>query len=76
MKFFLSFVGVLVAILVLVRFFPSAPINPVLPVQQGQKEVNGHDAEVPKGSGDESKDDEPAPGSTRASAHGAFLVPA
>ena len=49
MKFLLSFVGVLVAILLLLKFVPSAPINPVLPVPQGQKEVNGHDAEVPKG---------------------------
>ena len=58
MKFFLAFAGVLVAILLFIRFVPSAPINPVLPVQQGQKEVNGHDSEVPKGSG--SKSDEEA----------------
>ena len=48
MKFFLSFVGVLVAILLLIRFMPTAPINPVLPIGP-QKEVNGHNAEVPAG---------------------------
>ncbi|GAC1374853.1 MAG: hypothetical protein NVS3B25_02690 [Hymenobacter sp.] len=48
MKFLLSFFGVLVAILLLLRFMPTAPINPVLPVGP-QKEVNGHDAAVPKG---------------------------
>ena len=48
MKYLLSFVAVLAAILLLVRFVPTAPINPVLPVGP-QKEVNGHDAEVPKG---------------------------
>ncbi|MBD2721138.1 DUF4920 domain-containing protein [Hymenobacter armeniacus] len=53
MKFFLSFVAVLVAILLYIRFVPSAPINPVLPVEQGQEEVNGHNSEVPKGSGEE-----------------------
>lgn len=58
MKYFLSFAGVLVAILLLVRFVPSAPINPVLPVQQGQKEVNGHDADVPKGTGNEMNEEE------------------
>ena len=51
MKFFLSFVVVLVLILAYFRLFPSAPINPVLPVEQGQEEVNGHNAEVPKGAG-------------------------
>ena len=51
MKFLLSFVVVLVLILAYFRFFPSAPINPVLPVEQGQQEVNGHNADVPKGSG-------------------------
>ncbi|UOQ95865.1 DUF4920 domain-containing protein [Hymenobacter sp. 5317J-9] len=58
MKFFLSFVAVLVAILVFIRFVPSAPINPVLPVEQGQEEVNGHNAEVPKGSGEEEEGEE------------------
>ena len=48
MKYLLSFVGVLVLILLLVRFVPTAPINPVLPVGP-QKEVNGHNAEVPHG---------------------------
>ena len=48
MKYLLSFVAVLAAILLLVRFVPTAPINPVLPVGP-QKEVNGHDAEVPNG---------------------------
>ena len=49
MKYFLAFAGVLVAILLFVLFVPSAPINPVLPIESGQKEVNGHNAEVPKG---------------------------
>ncbi|MDO7845695.1 DUF4920 domain-containing protein [Hymenobacter sp. M29] len=49
MKFLISFAVVLVLILAYFRFFPSAPINPVLPVPQGQEEVNGHNAEVPKG---------------------------
>lgn len=48
MKYLLSFVGVLIAILLFIRFVPSAPINPVLPVGP-QKEVNGHNAEVPPG---------------------------
>jgi hypothetical protein len=48
MKFILSFFGVLVAILLLVRFVPTAPINPVLPIGP-QKEVNGHNADVPPG---------------------------
>jgi len=66
MKFILAFCGVLIAILLYIRFVPSAPINPVLPVQQGQKEVQGHDADVPKGptsqSGaeEEGESDEPA----------------
>ena len=51
MKFLLSFAVVLVLILAYFRLFPSAPINPVLPVEQGQQEVNGHNADVPKGSG-------------------------
>ena len=51
MKFLLSFAIVLILILAYFRFFPSAPINPVLPVEQGQQEVNGHNANVPKGSG-------------------------
>ncbi|MCI1187421.1 DUF4920 domain-containing protein [Hymenobacter sp. DH14] len=51
MKFLLSFVVVLVLILAYFRLFPSAPINPVLPVEQGQQEVNGHNADVPKGAG-------------------------
>ena len=49
MKYFLAFAGVLVAILLFIRFVPSAPINPVLPIESGQKEVNGHNADVPKG---------------------------
>jgi len=48
MKYLLSFVGVLAAILLYVRFVPSAPINPVLPIGP-QKEVNGHGADVPPG---------------------------
>ena len=51
MKFFISFVIVLVLILAYFRLFPSAPINPVLPIEQGQQEVNGHNADVPKGAG-------------------------
>jgi hypothetical protein len=57
MKFFLSFVGVLVAILLFIRFVPSAPINPVLPTEQGQEEVNGHNSEVPKGSGEATEEE-------------------
>lgn len=49
MKFLISFAVVLVLILAYFRLFPSAPINPVLPVPQGQEEVNGHNSEVPKG---------------------------
>ncbi|MFD2720252.1 DUF4920 domain-containing protein [Hymenobacter monticola] len=49
MKFLISFAVVLVLILAYFRLFPSAPINPVLPVPQGQQEVNGHNADVPKG---------------------------
>ncbi len=49
MKFFLSFLVVLAAILLFERFFPaSAPINPVLPVGP-QSEVHGHGADVPVG---------------------------
>ena len=51
MKYLLSFVVVLVLILAYFRLFPSAPINPVLPIPQGQEEVNGHNADVPKGAG-------------------------
>ncbi|WP_201982278.1 DUF4920 domain-containing protein [Hymenobacter rubidus] len=58
MKFLLSFAAVLIAILVVLRFFPSAPINPVLPVPQGQNEVNGHDSDVPKGTGGEANEEE------------------
>ena len=58
MKFFLSFVAVLVVILLYFRFVPSAPINPVLPVPQGQEEVNGHNSEVPKGATDDEAEPE------------------
>ncbi|WP_460503842.1 hypothetical protein, partial [Hymenobacter agri] len=51
MKFLLSFAVVLILILAYFRLFPSAPINPVLPVEPGQEEVNGHNADVPKGAG-------------------------
>jgi Domain of unknown function (DUF4920) len=51
MKYLLSFAVVLVLILAYFRLFPSAPINPILPVEQGQQEVNGHNADVPKGAG-------------------------
>lgn len=72
MKFFLSFAGVLVAILLLVRFVPTAPINPVLPIGP-QKEVNGHNANVPNGASGEAdenkeeneKESEETPGNTR-----------
>ena len=49
MKFFISFVAALAAILLFERFYPAAPINPVLPIPQGQREVNGHGADVPAG---------------------------
>ncbi|GAA4358581.1 hypothetical protein GCM10023185_24430 [Hymenobacter saemangeumensis] len=48
MKFLGAFFGVLIVILLLVRFLPSAPINPVLPVGP-QHEVQGHGADVPPG---------------------------
>ena len=64
MKYLLSFVGILVLILLYVRFAPSAPINPVLPIGP-QKEVNGHDAEVPKGAGTESEEQEDGNSNTR-----------
>ena len=51
MKFLLSFAVILILILAYFRLFPSAPINPVLPIEQGQQEVNGHNANVPKGAG-------------------------
>ena len=58
MKFILAFVGVLVAILLYIRFVPSAPINPVLPIGP-QKEVNGHNSDVPTGAGAESGGEAP-----------------
>jgi len=48
MKFLGAFLGVLIVILLLVRFMPSAPINPVLPIGP-QHEVQGHGADVPRG---------------------------
>ena len=57
MKFLLSFAGLLVAILLLIRFLPTAPINPVLPVGP-QKEVNGHNADVPAGTSTEMNEEE------------------
>ena len=57
MKFIVFFAGVLVAILLYVRFVPSAPINPVLPVGP-QKEVNGHNSEVPPGGNTDSTTEE------------------
>jgi hypothetical protein len=48
MKFILSFAAVLVVLLAILRFFPSASINPVLPVGP-QHEVQGHGADVPVG---------------------------
>ncbi|WP_310396058.1 DUF4920 domain-containing protein [Hymenobacter sp.] len=83
MKYFLSFVGVLVAILLYIRFVPSAPINPVLPVPQGQEEVNGHNSEVPKGASEAAEREEEAEGpSTRVApaapgqTYGAVVTPA
>ncbi|ALW86062.1 hypothetical protein AUC43_13760 [Hymenobacter sedentarius] len=61
MKFILSFAGVLVAILLYVRLVPSAPINPVLPVGP-QKEVNGHNSDVPPGGDGDSTTTEEEPG--------------
>jgi hypothetical protein len=58
MKFLISFAVVLVLILAYFRLFPSAPINPVLPVEQGQKEVNGHNADVPKGATEDEEGEE------------------
>ena len=49
MKYLLSFFAVLAVILLYFRFVPSAPINPVLPVEGSQKEVQGHNSEVPPG---------------------------
>jgi len=83
MKFFLSFAGVLVAILLLIRFMPTAPINPVLPIGP-QKEVNGHNSDVPTGTDQEMNKEEEgeegastsvaptAPGQT----YGAAITPA
>ena len=85
MKFLLSFAGVLVAILLLLKFFPSAPINPVLPVPQGQQEVNGHDSDVPKGAGANAEGEEEegeTPGNTSIApatpgqTYGAAITPA
>ena len=59
MKYFLSFAGVLVAILLLIRFMPTAPINPVLPIGP-QKEVNGHNAEIPTGADVKEQEEEAA----------------
>ena len=75
MKFLLSFVGVLVAILLFIRFVPSAPINPVLPVEQGQEEVNGHNADVPKGAGAEGTDEEEGEGEPQSSTSIAPVAP-
>ena len=70
MKYFLSFVVLLVLILAYFRLFPSAPINPVLPIEQGQQEVNGHNADVPKGAGAMA----PAAGGEEAAEAGALPV--
>ncbi|MDO7852174.1 DUF4920 domain-containing protein [Hymenobacter convexus] len=67
MKFLISFAVVLVLILAYFRFFPSAPINPVLPVPQGQEEVNGHNAEVPKGATEDEETSEEGEGHSGAS---------
>ena len=68
MKYFLSFAGVLAAILLYIRFVPSAPINPVLPIGP-QKEVNGHGADVlpgpaPDATTEEEKGEENEKGNT------------
>ena len=85
MKFLLSFAVVLVLILAYFRLFPSAPINPVLPIEQGQQEVNGHNADVPKGAGAmapaaEGADEEEAgvavAPATPGQAYGAAITPA
>ena len=70
MKYFLSFVVLLVLILAYFRLFPSAPINPILPIEQGQQEVNGHNADVPKGAGAMA----PAAGGEEAAEAGALPV--
>lgn len=85
MKYLLSFAGVLVAILLLLKFVPSAPINPVLPIPQGQQEVNGHDSDVPKGAGanaEREEEDDEMPGQTSIApatpgqTYGAAITPA
>ena len=85
MKYLLSFVVVLVLILAYFRLFPSAPINPVLPIEQGQEEVNGHNADVPKGAGAmapaaEGEEEEgavlPVAPATPGQTYGAAIVPA
>ena len=85
MKYLLSFVVVLVLVLAYFRLFPSAPINPVLPIEQGQEEVNGHNADVPKGAGAmapaaEGEEEEgavfPVAPATPGQTYGAAIVPA
>ena len=84
MKFLISFAIVLVAILALLKFFPSVPINPVLPVEQGQEEVNGHNSEVPKGATKDEEEGEEGEGSgstsispaTPGQTYGAAITPA
>jgi hypothetical protein len=82
MKFLLSFAVVLILILAYFRFFPSAPINPVLPIPQGQEEVNGHNSEVPKGSDKDEEESEEGHGNTSISpaapgqTYGAAVTPA
>ena len=73
MKFILSFAGVLVAILLLIRFMPTAPINPVLPVGP-QTEVNGHTSEIPTGTGTEMNKEQEAEEANEKS--GASIAPA
>jgi hypothetical protein len=67
MKFLISFAVVLVLILAYFRLFPSAPINPVLPVPQGQEEVNGHNADVPKGANEDEESGEEGEGQSSTS---------
>jgi hypothetical protein len=63
MKFLIYFFVALVAVLLLVRFIPSARINPVLPVNGPQHEVQGHGTDVhdlPEGEARESEAEEEA----------------
>jgi hypothetical protein len=78
MKFLATFFGVLIAVLLLVRFMPSAPINPVLPIGP-QHEVQGHGADVPAGPAgacDKKHDHEREDGEEGEHGHGSTAIPA